>query len=235
MKKLKSVLPFLLFAMIFCCTESDYKLIADTFDALADKQEVSVVVVGDSISSDDKTGGGSSWGRMLKPMLSDFLDARVSVINSSRPDLTFDMARRYYQEDVFSFRPDVILVMLGMTETATGSGTFVVRDTAKNYFDILAKRDVLVIVLTLTGYRDMEPAGNVAKSVDAVNAEIVRQARLHHFPVIDITDRMRDVQLRSPQAYRNFFENEVFLSEHGSRFVAETIMDTIRRTVERMR
>lgn len=225
-----------LLAFLFCCTASDYHRITDTFTALKGKPEVTVVIVGDAISDESVLGSGLSWGSYLKPKLSEFLGARVSLINSSRPDLTYDMAMRFHQEDVFAFRPDVVFVMLGMADPALQTGDlYAVRDRVTPYFETLAKRDALVIVLTLTGFRDMDPGSDNTKLLDKVNEEIIRNARLNHFPVIDVAKGMRDLQSSRPDRYRELFANSLFLSESGSEFVADVIIAAIRRAAEQVK
>jgi hypothetical protein len=105
------------FAVLFSCWKSDYSRISDTFSLLKGKREVTVVMVGDSIAEMTAPGAGDTFASRLKPKLAEFLDTRISLINSSRPNQTYDQARRFYQEDILSFRPDVVFVMLGLVDS----------------------------------------------------------------------------------------------------------------------
>ncbi|MHB9029806.1 MAG: SGNH/GDSL hydrolase family protein [Candidatus Latescibacterota bacterium] len=224
----------ILSAVLFSCWEGDYSRIADTFRLLKGKREVTVVVVGDSVTGSTAPGAGDSFASRLKPKFAEFLGSRISLINSSRPNQTYDQARRFYQEDILSFRPDVVIIMLGLVDSSQEQMYLTMFEEATSlYFDLLRKEETLVIVLTPPGYKERDRTGGYQERLDEFNEELIRQARFRHFPVIDIARHMGILWSDNPEQYRRMFSDMVHLSNEGSEFVADYIMNTIRQTVER--
>jgi lysophospholipase L1-like esterase len=223
----------ILSAVFFSCWKSDYSRISDTFTQLHGKREVTVVIVGDTVTGSTTPGGGDSFASLLKPKFAEFLGTRISMINSSRPNQTFDQARRFYQEDILSFRPDVVFIMLGLVDSSDGQIYFELFEQAISlYFGLLQKEETLVIVLTPPGYMERGRSNGYQERLNEFTEEIIRQARIHHFPVIDIGRRMELLWSNNSQEYRRMFSDMVHLSPEGNEFVAGYIMNTIRQTVE---
>jgi hypothetical protein len=107
------------------------------------------------------------------------------------------------------------------------------REATSVYFDLLAKEETLIIILTPMGYKERDGIGIYQERLDEFSQEIIRQARIHHFPVIDIGRRMESLWSENHEKYRRMFSDMVNLSDEGNEFIAEYIMNTIRRTVER--
>lgn len=230
------VLSAVLLALLFCgCMEGDRRRITETIQTIRGKQEITVLVVGDGISA-AAPYEGSTYAEILRSELSPCVGPKISMINSSRDGMTFRQAKRIYQEDVFAFRPDVIFVMLGMSDLQDFSGYIDPFERAVGeYFDILAREGTLVVVLTITGYQSRGPNDGTSNLVASYNDELFRQAILHHFPVIDVAERMTRVWMRSPEEYRRFFDDDIHLSVGGHAFVAGCVMDVFRRATEASR
>ena len=229
-------LPYILVLSmtLFTCEKSDYRRMAETFAAMKEKEEATVVLIGDSLSGMEYTPSGTSWGYFLKSRLAEFLGIRISFINSSRPDETFSRAIRHMQEDIYSFRPDVVIVMLGMNDSTvpdlTADGF---RFIAEKFFSMLRNEGMFVVVLTSTGYRDASPGDESYASIREFNSTLSLQARLQHFPVIDVARMMDELRSKEPETYRSLFVDTVHLNEKGQQLVAGFVCDSIRTMVER--
>jgi lysophospholipase L1-like esterase len=220
--------------MFLACEKSDNRRMAETFAAMKAKGEATVVLIGDSLSGAEFTASGTSWGFFLKSRLAEMLGIRISFINSSRPDETFNRAIRHLQEDVFSFRPDAVIVMLGMNDTAEPNLDIDgFRFITERFFSMLRNEGVFAVVLTTTGYRDVFPGEESYELLREFNDTLSLQARLQHFPVIDLAQIMDELRSKEPERYRSLFVDTVHLNEKGQEFVAEIVCDTIRVIVER--
>ncbi len=222
-----------LLAVFGSCWKSDYSRIADTISKIKDKPEITIVIVGDSVTGFETGGAGSTYASLLKPKFAELLGARVSLINSSRADLTFDQARRFYQEDILSFRPDIVFIMLGMVDAGQTQTYFsMFQESISGYFNLLKREETLVIVLTPPGYDERGRKQGLQERLDEFCEEIVRQSRISHFPVIDVARRMNDLWTGNRERHRRLFSGPAYLSDEGHEFVADYIMTTIRRTME---
>lgn len=232
---LSTVAPVVILLCV-SCMKDDYTQFVETTARLKGKPDVSVVVVGDAISSSDFSETGSSYGTFLKPKLAEFLDTRISMINSSRPDETFSLAGKHIQEDVFSFRPDIVFVMLGMNDSNDpGLVIPVFKEVVSDYFSRLRGREILVIALTTTGYRDLQSGDEKFDRLREFNDKLAFQARLHHAPVIDIALHMEELRQNKPAEYLSMFADTVHLNDRGCEYLAEYIFQTIRKTVDKVK
>ena len=145
---------------LFSCQSEE--MIREHFQTLIGRDEVTIVVFGDSISGGRGfSESGTSYASYMKPMMQDLLGSRVSMINSCKRDDTFRVAVRRIQEDIFSFRPDVVFVMLGFTDASTrGLTTRIYKEQVGDFLELLQKRNIFVIVLTTTGIRDIQSGGD---------------------------------------------------------------------------
>lgn len=226
---------FLLLCMlVLSCLNDDYLKFQNTFKSLKGKKEVSIVIVGDSISSPEYSATGSTYGTFLKPKLEKLLNARVSMINSSRPDDTVDRVSHRIQEDIQSFRPDVVFIMLGMEDSNQPQlleQTY--EEIAGNFFKVLERDGLFAVVLSSTGYRDWF-AGNDERRIRLreFNEITMFRANLSHLPVIDLADHMDQLRRSKPDDYRSMFQDDIHLNEKGQMYVADFIYDQIGRALE---
>lgn len=218
------------------CMKEDYGQIIQAFSRIKGKQEVSVVLVGDSVSGVEGSETGASYGTFLKQKLASYLGARISVVNSSHADETFDRAIRHLPEDVFSFRPDMTLIMLGMTD-ANEKGVYLqfFKDVASSYFSQIQNAGTFAIVLTTTGYSDLKPGDTAFDRLRDFNDTITFQAKLNHIPVIDVAAHMEKLRQNKPEEYRAMFRDRIHLNDQGLEYVADFVFQTIRSTVERVK
>jgi lysophospholipase L1-like esterase len=224
----------LLLSASLSCEQSDTRRMAERFGAMKGKSEITVVLVGDTISDPNSSMTGSSWGRLLKALLADYMGSRISLINSIQPDLTFHNALRHMQEDIISYRPDVVIVMLGSNDAASpelSSEAF--KNITEAFFAALRKEDILTLVVTSTGYRDAAPGDGKSEELYDFNKIVSLQARMQHCPVIDAAGMMDDLLKKDPDTYRSLFVDPMHLSEKGKERLAEFVFDSIRKVTDK--
>jgi len=205
-------------------------LIQQKFESLKTYKEVTVIVFGDSIS-----GGrgfsetGTSYASFMKPMLENMLGCRVSMINSSAADETYKTAVRRVQEDILSFRPDIVFVMLGFVDSNTpGLIEQIFTNQVDDFLKKLREQNIFTIVLTSIGARDIEYGKDYRYDrLKDFNDIITYRAALYHYPSIDVCAYMEKVLKNKPEEYRNMFSDAVHLNEKGQKFVADYIMKYI--------
>jgi len=215
--------------MFFSCLTTN-KMLRQHFHSLKSKEEIVVVIFGDTISG----GGGlstlgSSYGSLLKPMLAELFKSRVSLLNTSRPDESYRFAQRRVQEDILSFRPDIVFIMLGLIDAITPG--LLQSDHKKNindFYSILKKSGTFVIVLTTTTLRDYKAKDDQrAKRIEDFNETIRNCARYYHYPLIDVARYMQELRLTKPDEYRSLFSGSIMLNERGNKYIADYIFQRI--------
>lgn len=234
MRRITITLILLLF---FSCIPAN-ELLREKFKILKTQKEVTIVLYGDSISCGwgiSKTG--TSYGDFLKPLFEEYLGARISMINSSKPDESFRSAKKRVQVDILAYRPDVVFIMLGAVDVnSLGSSSSSYRANVKEFFDILKKNKLFVIVLTTTGYRDFFPGIDIRfKRLDKFNENTLWEAGQNGLPVIDVASYMNRLRNIKPNKYRSMFVDEIHLNIEGQKYVAEYIFTKIKKKVEKSR
>ena len=214
--------------VLFSC-QSD-ELFRDHFQSLKGREEVTLVVFGDSIS-----GGrgfsetGTSYGSFMKPMFADLLDCRISMLHSCKKDDTYRTAIRRIQEDILSFRPDVVFVMLGFVDASTrGLIKPIFKRQVSDFLEMLQERNVFVIVLTTPGFRDIQSGGDTGYDrIKEFNKMIAYTAALYNYPSIDVFAHFEKVWKTGKEEYRSMFSDPVHLNEKGQKYAAEYIVKRI--------
>ncbi len=220
----------LVFIVIFFSCLTTSKMLLQHFQSLKSRKEVVVVIFGDSISmGGNSLSFDSSYGNLLKPMLAELLKSRISLLNTSRPDESFRLAQRRIQEDILSFRPDIVFIMLGLIDASTLEPIqSTLKKNVEDFYSILKKSETFVIVLTTTTLRDYKGKDDSrAENIKYVN-EITREiASYYHYPLIDVERRMENLQLTNPEEYRSLFSGSVMLNEKGNKYIADFIFQRI--------
>ena len=220
---------FMIIAVLFAVACSPMRtVLREELAALRQKDHVVVVMYGDELSwGGDEYDSGNSYGSMLKPRLQEFFGAKVSFINSSREFESFQFASRRIDEDILSFRPDIVFVMLGRVDAYTeGLPIETHRRNVDNFLGALKHEDRFVIVLTSPGLQNfafMDP-----DDLDWYReyTQVVRnEARVYRYPVIDVEYRVRRVLLQDPKEYYTLFVDNSHLSEKGKIFIADYIFE----------
>ena len=215
--------------IFFSCLTTN-KMLRQHFHSLKSKEEIVVVIFGDTISG----GGGlsifgSSYGSLLKHMLAELIKSRISLLNTSRPDESYRFAYRRVQEDILSFRPDIVFIMLGLIDAMT-PGLFQ-SDHKKNindFYSNLKKSGTFVIVLTTTTLRDYKAKDDPrAQRIEDFNETIRDCARYYHYPLIDVARYMQELRLSKSDEYRSLFSGSVMFNEKGNKYIADYIFQRI--------
>ena len=224
----------LLFLLLSC--QRSAKLIREKFLSLKDKDEIVAVVFGDSIS-----GGrgfsetGSSYGSFLKPMMTDYFGKKISVLHSCKAGDTYKTGIRRIEEDIVSFRPDVVFIMLGLTDSIT-RGLFlqVFKEQVNDFLKNMQDYEAFVIILTTTGFQEIDYMEDYRyKRLKEFNDIIKYSAAYHHFPVIDVSLCMENLWKKEPEVYKSMFTDLIHLNETGQKYVADYIMKTISDALEK--
>ena len=219
--------------VLFSCYTNE--LLREHFKTLKNRKEVTVVVFGDSIS-----GGrgfsvtGTSYGSFMKPMFEEMLNCKVSMINSSKADDTYKLGIRRIQEDIFSYRPDVVFIMLGFVDSSTrGLIQPVFKEQVNDFLDMLQEQELFAVVLTPPGFRDIQSDDDPAiQRLKEFNEIIAYGAALHHYPSIDVLSYMEKLWLMNPEEYKSMFVDTVHLNEKGQKYVADFIVNKIKNALQ---
>ena len=211
--------------LIFSCVTRN-AILREHLNSLKSKDEVVIVVFGDSISSGGGISGtGSSYGSFLKPMIGELFTSRISLLNTSMKDESYRFAHRRIQEDILSYRPDIAFIMLGIVDAFT-PGLLLSTHTknVNNFYSILKNDGVFVIVLTTTWIRNIKSRNDPrAQRLNEFNDIIRDYARYYHYPVIDVARHMEKMMLSKPGEYRLMFSDSVLLNDKGKKFIADYI------------
>lgn len=225
----------LLFLFLFCtsCMKEDYDQIIKAFSDIKGKPDITIVLVGDSTSGSDGSESGATYGTFLKKKMTGYLGTQVSMVNSSRMDETFDRAERHIPEDILAYRPDMTLIMLGLTDSCE-NGVYLqfFKDVASKYFAQLKEEGVFAVMLTATGFCDLNPGDAVFDRLKEFNDTIAYQARMNHVPVIDVAGHLDELRQEKPEEYRAMFKDRIHLNDRGMEYVADFIFRTLRDTVD---
>ena len=235
MKRKMFGLSVLIFCLLFfSCVSADYLKFQNKVKSLEGKKEVTIVIFGDTISSAENSVTGSTYASFLKPKLEKLLNTRISMINSSKPEETVEKATHRIQEDIQSFRPDVVFIMRGMVD-ANQPGLYEqeYEDIVANFFRMLQREEVFAVVLSSTGYRDwVTDNDDPLVRIREFNDITLFQANLAHIPTIDLAAYMEKLRRTKPDEYRSMFQDNFLLNEKGQMYVADFLCDQVRRALE---
>lgn len=226
---------FIFTVLLSCMTKQ--RLIREKFRSLNEKEHVSVVLLGNSLS-------GRRWlsetnsvqGNYLKEHLGELLgSSKISIINSSTPDDTFNSTKRRVQEDVLSYRPDIVILMIGLLDSyLPGLSDDTFRMQVKDLFDILHKHNTFVIVLTAVGFRDVMPGyDSRLDRLSQFNEIIIWEAGSHNFPVIDAGGYLDRLRIWNPKEYRSMFLDEFLLNEKGQEYIMEYVIKHLNKAYKK--
>lgn len=221
------------FFLISCQSE---ELLREHFQSLKGRDELTFIVFGDSISgARGFSETGTSYGSFMKPMLAELLDSRISMIHACKQDDTYKTALRRIQEDILSYRPDVVFVMLGFADASTwGLIEPIFKKQVANFLEELQNRNVFVIVLTTPAFRDIESKNDAGLNrIKEFNGLITYSAALHNYPSIDVLTHLEKIWKTDKDEYRSMFSDSIHLNEKGQKYVAEYIVKRISDAMEK--
>ncbi len=226
----------LLFVFLPSCEDGDLEQASEILKQISGKSEITVVLVGDSITGSEYSTSGVSWGSLLKPRLAEIVGTKISLLNSARVDETYDRAIRHIQEDILSYRPDVVFVMLGMYDLQFPNMTLpTFHDITFMFYETLRKQGIFVIALTPPGYRNVMPGDEEYARFHEYCDMISLQARLNHYPVINVAQILRNIQIDDQAAFESLFEDSIHLNAKGREKVAGIVADSVKLIRERVK
>jgi len=229
MKPYAKIYYLFLCAFFFMSCQSE-ELLREQFLSLKGRDELTFIVFGDSISgARGFSETGTSYGSFMKPMLAELLDSRISMIHACKQDDTYKTAIRRIQEDILSYRPDVVFVMLGFADASTrGLIEPIFKKQISIFLEELQDRNVFVIILTTPGFRDILPKGDTGyERLKVFNEMITYSAALHDYPSIDVLSHLDKIWKSDKDEYRSMFSDSVHLNEKGQKYVADYIVKRI--------
>jgi hypothetical protein len=240
--QIQKLLNNLLFdsAMVACILlsvscSSPSALIRGHLAEIGQQNDVVIVVYGDELSGGDANVGlGNSYADILKPGLAELLGKRISVINTSRENESYQFAARRIQPDILSYRPDFVFVMLGRVDTFT---PFLPLEThrlnVEKFIAELKRERKFVVMITTPGLRSFPSAEpeDIQQYDDFV--QVTRDiARVYQFPCIDIAAQMKRIMRNDEEEYRSLFSDNSNLSDKGKQFIADYILSRFRAALE---
>ncbi len=216
------------FVLLFSCLTTK-KMLQMHFQSLRNKDEIIVVIFGDSISGGRFSGGSASYGSLLKPKLRDLFKSRISMLISSRPYESYETGYRNIQADILSYRPDIVFVMLGSVDTFNRPGlSSTHKENINNFYSILKESGLFVIVLTTPGFRDFKSENDKnAERLEEFNNIVGNVARYYHYPLIDVARYLNDVRLTNPDEYHSLFSDSFTFNEKGMQYIADYIFQRL--------
>ena len=217
------------FVVFFSCFTTK-KILLQHFMSLKSKDDIVVVIFGDSISGGEGSSYTSaSYGKFLKPMLGDLFKSRISLINSCRQYESYRFAHRRIQEDILSYRPDIVFIMLGFVDAFTpGTLQKTHVKNIKKFYSILKKSETFVIILTVNGPRDLKLKNDQRVNILQNFNDILRDYSLYfQFPLIDVARYMENLRFSKPDEYRSLFSDNILLNEKGKKYIAHFIFQRI--------
>jgi len=206
-------------------------LIRDHFRNLEGKEHLTVVILGNAFFEPRWQADTNSFLRdYLKREFRDLTDAEVSIINSSLPEDTFADVRRRVDMDIISYRPDLVIMMLGLFDSnRLGLSETTFREQLKELYGILAEHDIFVVVLTTIGFRDaVMLVDDRISRLREFNEMIMWEAGHQGFPVIDIGNRIDHLRETNPDEYQSLFKDQILLNEKGYEYIFSYVMKQFR-------
>ncbi len=201
---------------------------------ISGKDEIVVVVYGDNFSRRGNIGDPeSSWGEGLKPRLAELFNTKISMINTSRRDNTFQYGYRNIQEDVLSFRPDIIIIMLGTLDAySPGFLDTTIRKNLDRFFSELVNDYGKIIVITPPGLGFFRDVNDERKArLDDYNELLRESAQYHRCAVFNLAFDMERILASNPKEYRSLFNGPDELSPKGNEYVASYIYRKLKETM----
>jgi len=220
-----AVLAAVLIMAAGCAARHD--IIRRKLRALEGKEEVSVVLVGHAFfASRWMEATNSDQSRFLKRELGGLLGGTISIINTSEPADTVNKVRLRVQSDILSFRPDIVILNLGLFDSMLPAMTEeTYRQQLRDLFGILKKNGLFVVVVSSTGYRDiLDEYDTRVLRLKAFNEILLWEAGHHEFPVITVGEDFDRLRINNLERYRAMFSDEYLLSDTGRDYVVSEII-----------
>ena len=236
MKKISTLRRFIRFgviALIVLATSCSNRILSRNLRALHGRDSVTVVLYGPPLT------GGRWMGGMMSPVnrnfadkLGELLDARVSVINNSAPDATYVTAINYFGELFTSYRPDIVILMLGSRDaTMTGISSQAYREYVEELLTMFRDEGIFTVVLTGVGYQSFNPGYDRRLERLGEYNEITIWKALDT-PVIDIGANMKRIRETAPEEFRAMFASEYVLNDSGKEYVFDFLLARFRKVID---
>lgn len=226
-------ITLLAMALVLSCA-GPVPLIRSHIATLAEKDELVIVMYGDELSGGDTSfDRANSWAGMLKPRFVELFGKRISFINSSRMYESFQTAQRRMEEDILSYRPDIVLVMLGRVDAFSMDMPLRTHESnVEEFLGELKKRNKFVVLITSPGLMSFPAADD--ETLDMFDRFIQTTsdgARMYRFPVIDVAGRMERLLRRDPVRYMSLFADNSTLNLEGKEYVGDIVFEYFQEAV----
>ncbi len=212
-----------------------YDVIRRELNNLAGKENVNVVLVGHAFFSTrwlQETN--TPYIQLLKTELSDMLDTTISVVNTSMPGDTVNNVLRRAQQDILSYRPDIVIINLGLFDSIIPAMT---KDTyrvqIRDLLTLLKKNGIFVVAVSSTGYKDiLQEYDSRLLKLREFNEILLWEAGNLQFPVITIGGHFRHLRNTDLEKYNSMFDDGFRLSDRGRMYIMERILGHFHKAME---
>lgn len=204
--------------------------VAKTVEAVAEGlksgKPATIVAFGDSITGVYyHTGGRRAWADMLAIALEKtFPAARITMHNAGISGHTSAQGLARIENDVLARKPDLVVVMFGMNDTARGS----IEEFDRNLREIVSRcrRAGAAVVLSTPNSVYENPDRPTARLAEF--AETVRRvAKDLNVPLADSYAAYEAIRAKDPNAWRMLMSETIHPNMNGHRLFAEVMAETI--------
>lgn len=195
--------------------------------SLEDGTPVKIVCFGDSITGQYyHTGGRRAWTQALGQTLQELYPrAQLEMINAGISGNTSAHGLERMDADVLAHRPNLIVAMFGMNDTAH----LTTADLRNNLRQIVQKAQAAgseVILMTPNAIADNDPVRPPEKL--RAFAEIVREvAHEHQLPLADTYQVYENIRLNNSNEWRRIMSDAIHPNMRGHRLFAAIVGETI--------
>ncbi len=220
-------------ALLFLIPSCSNRILSQRLRALPGKDIFTVVLYGPPLTGGRWIGDtGSAINRRFAGELGDLLGGKVGVINNSDPEATYSTAITHFGELFASYRPDIVILMLGSRDARmTGITSDAYRLYVKELMALFDEHGIFVVVLTGVGYQSFK--GGYDRRIERLteyNQLTIWEAP--NVPVLDVASKMERIRETAPEDFRAMFESEYVLSEEGKQYVFDFLLARFRKVFD---
>ena len=220
-------------ALLIFIPSCSNRILSQRLRALQDKDTLTVVLYGPPLTGGRWIGDtGSAINRRFADELGDLLGGKVGVINNSDPEATYASAINHFGELFASYRPDIVILMLGSRDARmTGITQEAFRQYVEELFVMFDEHGIFAVVLTGVGYQSFRGAyDRRLERLDEYNELTIWKAG--NAPVIDIASYMKRIRETAPEDFRAMFESEYVLNDEGKQYVFDFLLKRFRKVFD---
>ena len=209
------------------------RILSQRLRAIHGKDPLTVVLYGPPLTGGRWIGDTASViNRRFADELKEILGGQVAVINNSDPEATFSTAINHFGELFGSYRPDIVILMLGSRDARmTGITLEAYRQSVEELFAMFEDRGIFVVALTGVGYQSFNVAyDRRIERLQEYNEVMIWKSG--YVTVYDIEAKMKMIRETAPEDFRAMFESEFVLGSEGKQYVFDYLLKRFRKAFE---